>query len=102
MVEKRNLRDSVALYSVGQEHSPNAGVFERSRKAARLQTSIINTLVNGVSPNTNKSRYIAEDFKSVRSQARSLTISARTKQTSVAKVALKGNLGNASPAPPTA
>jgi hypothetical protein len=101
MVEKRNVRDSVALYSSGQENSPNAGVFERSRKAARLQTSIIATISNGVSPNTMKSRYIGEDQKSVRSQARSLTISTRQKPASVVKVALKGNFGNASPAPQT-
>lgn len=61
MVDKKNLRDQVALYSTSQEQSPNAGVFERSRKAARLQPNIVATLATGASPNIQKNRYIDDE-----------------------------------------
>ena len=68
----------MALYSTSLEHSPNAGVFERSRKAAQLHPNIIATIAGGASPTKQPSRYVdEEDRKSVRSAARSLTISTK-------------------------
>jgi hypothetical protein len=61
MIDKRNLRDQVALCSNSFEHSHNAGVFDRSRKVAHLHPNIIATIANGSSPTVQRSRYIEDE-----------------------------------------
>lgn len=75
-VDKKSMRDSIVLNSFDRS---SMGPFDRTRKTpGRLQQNTIVKVPNGESPKAveqdKKSRYVEDDTKSVRSQARSLSI----------------------------